>query len=236
MTKTFTLFAGAAMAIALSACATSTDDKYSVGVDDNDNMTSTQDGSDISLPDSQTFGIDDNDKFEAETETQTVKTEAAMPMVGGAAMSPTKTIVENASAASNLTTLVSAVKQAELVETLSGDGPFTVFAPTNTAFQTVPAATLSALMTDGKKADLQKVLTGHVVAGVKTAEDLKVDVLFGNGAHTLTTVSGDTLNVFVSGDAVKIADERGYVATVTTADVMQSNGVVHIIDSVLIGE
>lgn len=240
MTKTFTLLASTAMAFAMTACATSTDDKYTVGVDDNDRF------------ESEVNGVDQNDAKTMTGESMMDKTERVVkdgvnavenavmsvgnPSVGGASMNASDTIVQNASKAPNLTTLVAAVQQAELVETLSGDGPFTVFAPTNDAFSYVPQDTVSALMMDDNRADLQKVLTGHVVAGKVTAADLTNQILANNGTYTFTTVSGDTLSAFMTGENVKIADERGYVATVTTADVMQSNGVVHVIDSVLIGE
>jgi|GEM_PF-347997 len=233
MTKTFTLLASAAMAIALTACA-STDDKYSVGVDDNDRFASNQDNTDVELSDAQKFGINDDDKFEAMTGKEMMM--KGNPTVGGVAMDSGQTIVTNASNAPNLSTLVSAVAQAELVETLSGDGPFTVFAPTNTAFSMLPAGTVDSLMMDSKRADLQKVLKGHVVSGTMTSAQLAQSIMSNGGTYTLTTVSGDTLSAFMSGEDIKIADERGFVALVTTADVMQKNGVVHVINSVLIGE
>lgn len=150
-------------------------------------------------------------------------------------MMANETIVQNASKAPNLTTLVSAVKQAQLVETLSSKGPFTVFAPTNSAFNLVDSETLGSLMQDANRPQLQKVLKGHVVSGKVTAKDLMDAVKANNGSHTIATVSGDTLTVYVTDGKVKISDERGYLATVQTADVMQSNGVVHVINSVLIG-
>lgn len=156
------------------------------------------------------------------------------PMVGGAPMMATETIVTNASMAPNLSTLVAAVKQAQLVETLSGPGPFTVFAPTNTAFSYLPAETTSSLMRDKNRAALQKVLTGHVIAGKVTALDLRGLIAVGGGSYSAQTVSGDTLMFFMSGEKVKVSDENGMVATVTTADVMQSNGVVHVVNSVLV--
>ena len=156
------------------------------------------------------------------------------PMVGGAAMFPNKTIVENASAASNLTTLVSAVAQAQLVETLSGPGPFTVFAPTNDAFALLPAATVNNLMMDENRADLQKVLTAHVVPGTISAADLIAKINSTTGTFTAETVSGDTLSFYLINGEVKVADENGSLATVTTADVFQSNGVVHVVNSVLV--
>ncbi|WP_374406038.1 fasciclin domain-containing protein [Pelagerythrobacter sp.] len=155
------------------------------------------------------------------------------PTVGGAPMMADMTIVENASKAPNLTTLVSAVTQAGLGETLSGAGPFTVFAPTNDAFSKVPKATLDGLMADDGKDDLTKVLTYHVVPGKLTAADLAAQIEEGGGTATLTTVEGEDLTLTMDGDMVKIAGMGGSTAMVNTADVMQSNGVVHVIDGVL---
>lgn len=166
--------------------------------------------------------------------TKKVEITADNPMVGGAAMYDYKTIVANASTAPNLTTLVSAVTQAQLVETLSGDGPFTVFAPTNAAFSKLPAATVNMLMEDKNRADLQKVLTAHVVAGKITANDLIAKIMENDGSYSAITVSGDNLVFFIRDGMVMIEDESGNTATVTTADVMQSNGVVHVVDSVLV--
>ena len=159
---------------------------------------------------------------------------ADVPMVGGAAMLPSKTIVENASAAPNLTTLVSAVKQAQLVETLSGPGPFTVFAPTNDAFAKLPSATVNSLMMDSNRADLQKVLTAHVVPGTISASDLMEAISTNGGSFSAETVSGDMLKFYVVNGDVRIEDENGGLSTVTTADVFQSNGVVHVVNSVLV--
>ncbi len=158
---------------------------------------------------------------------------AADPMVGGAPMSPQKTIVENASKASNLTTLVAAVKAAGLVETLMGPGPFTVFAPTDAAFDKVPKETLAKLLQPDMKPTLQKILTYHVVAGTLTAADLVKQVKSMGGMDALKTVEGGTLTAKMDGDKLVLVDEMGGTATVETADVMQSNGVVHVIDSVL---
>lgn len=157
----------------------------------------------------------------------------ANPMVGGAAMNASDTIVTNASAAPNLTTLVSAVKQAGLVETLGGAGPFTVFAPTNDAFAKVPRATLDTLMAPAGKESLTGVLTYHVVPGRLTAADIASQIQAGNGTATLKTVAGENLTATMDGDRVKIAGMGGSTAYVSTADVMQSNGVVHVIDGVL---
>lgn len=156
------------------------------------------------------------------------------PMVGGAAMSPNETIVANAAKASNLTTLVSAVQAADLAGTLSGPGPFTVFAPDNAAFDKVPAATREALMAPAGKADLTKILTYHVVPGRLTAADLATQAQANGGRVALTTVEGDTLTANVNPDgSVTLTDAKGGTSRVTQADVMQSNGVVHVIDTVV---
>lgn len=155
------------------------------------------------------------------------------PMVGGAAMYPSKTIVENASAADNLTTLVDLVKMADLVETLSSPGPFTVFAPTNSAFEMVPADTVAALTDPGNKDLLTKVLTAHVISGEITSADL-VAALDGEESYTATTVSGDTLTFYSMDGGIRVADENGTLAMIENADVMQSNGVVHVVDTVLV--
>lgn len=154
-------------------------------------------------------------------------------MVGGAAMLPSKTIVENASAASNLTTLVTAVKAADLVETLSGAGPFTVFAPTNDAFGKLPAGTVDSLVKPAAKADLTKILTYHVVPGRMTAADLTAAITSGGGKAELTTVQGAKLTATASGGTITLTDAKGGKSTVSQGDVMQSNGVVHVIDTVL---
>lgn len=159
---------------------------------------------------------------------------SADPMVGGAAMSPNDTIVANASKASNLTTLVSAVTAAGLGETLSGAGPFTVFAPDNAAFAKVPAATLTSLMAPAGKADLTKILTYHVVAGRITAADLTSQIQAGGGKAELTTVQGGKLTASAGANgSVILTDAAGGTSTVTQADVMQSNGVVHVINTVV---
>jgi len=155
------------------------------------------------------------------------------PMVGGAAMYPSKTIVENASAADNLTTLVSLVKMADLVETLSSPGPFTVFAPTDSAFEMVPADTVASLTDPANKDMLTKVLTAHVISGTVTSADLAA-ALEGNDSYSATTVSGDTLTFYNMDGGIRVADENGTLAMIENADVMQSNGVVHVVDSVLV--
>ncbi|WP_234997100.1 fasciclin domain-containing protein [Hymenobacter roseosalivarius] len=147
-------------------------------------------------------------------------------MVGGAMMVPSKDIVDNAVMSSEHGTLVAAVKAAGLVETLKSAGPFTVFAPTNAAFDKLPAGTVNTLVMPENKAKLTTILTYHVVPGAVRAADLQND-------QTLTTVQGETLTVMKSGTSVMLKDAKGGMATVTTADVISSNGVTHVIDSVL---
>ena len=153
--------------------------------------------------------------------------------VGGAPMYPSKNIVENAVNSKDHTTLVAAVKAAGLVDTLSGAGPFTVFAPTNAAFAALPAGTVETLVKPENKAMLTKILTYHVVAGRMTASDLMAAVKKGNGKATLTTVEGEPLTVMQSGKSLWVADAKGNRAQVTIGDVMQSNGVIHVVDKVL---
>lgn len=156
-----------------------------------------------------------------------------MPIVGGAPMDPAKPIPENASAASNLTTLVAAVKAAGLVETLGGEGPFTVFAPTNEAFEALPEGTVETLLEPENKDQLTKILTYHVVPVEATSAAAMQMIEDDGGKHDVTTVSGDTLTLQMDGEDLVVVDESGNTATVTQADVMQSNGVVHVIDTVL---
>jgi uncharacterized surface protein with fasciclin (FAS1) repeats len=156
-------------------------------------------------------------------------------MVGGQAMLPSKNIVENAVNSKDHTTLVAAVKAAGLVETLQGKGPFTVFAPVNDAFENLPAGTVESLLKPENKAGLTKVLTYHVVAGNLTADKLMGQIKAGKGKTTLKTVSGGTLTAQMNGPHnVVISDESGNVATISTYDVNQSNGVIHVIDKVLL--
>jgi uncharacterized surface protein with fasciclin (FAS1) repeats len=157
----------------------------------------------------------------------------ADPMVGGAAMYPNKTIVENAVNSKDHTTLVAAVKAAGLVDTLSGPGPFTVFAPTNEAFGKLPAGTVDTLVKPENKDALVKILTYHVVSGRYTAADLMKLVKAGGGSATLTTVQGEPLTVTESGRHLMVRDAKGDVARVTIGDVIQSNGVIHVVDTVL---
>lgn len=153
--------------------------------------------------------------------------------VGGAEMYPTKNIIENAINSADHTTLVAAVKAAGLVDTLSGPGPFTVFAPTNAAFAKLPAGAVDGLLTPEMKPTLQKVLTYHVVAGRMTAADLMKEIQAGGGKATLKTVAGGTLTASVMGSRIMLTDEKGGMSHVTIGDVMQSNGVIHVVDTVL---
>jgi len=155
--------------------------------------------------------------------------------VGGAPMYPSKNIIQNAVNSKDHTTLVAAVKAAGLVETLEGPGPFTVFAPTNEAFAKLPAGTVEGLLKPENKATLVKVLTYHVVPGRMTAVNLMKAVKDGEGEAKLKTVSGDWLIVKQAGPGkLTITDAKGDVAMVTIADVLQSNGVIHVIDTVLL--
>jgi uncharacterized surface protein with fasciclin (FAS1) repeats len=158
---------------------------------------------------------------------------AASKMVGGAAMVGTKTIVQNASQSSDHTTLVAAVKAAGLVDTLNGKGPFTVFAPTNEAFAALPTGTVDTLLKPENKAQLTQILTYHVVAGKVTAADLMAKIKAGGGSASLTTVEGEPLTASLDGSNVVLTDAKGGKATVTIADVPQSNGVVHVVNAVL---
>ncbi len=157
---------------------------------------------------------------------------AENPMVG-APMMANKNIVENASKSKDHTTLVAAVKAAGLVETLSGKGPFTVFAPTNAAFEKLPAGTVDTLVKPENKKKLTGILTYHVVAGKMTAATLVEEIKAGKGTASLKTVNGEKLTAKMSGESVELTDSKGGTSTVTIADVMQSNGVIHVIDSVL---
>ena len=156
------------------------------------------------------------------------------PVVGGAPMYRTKNIVENAVNSADHTTLVAAVKAAGLVDTLQGKGPFTVFAPTNAAFDKLPAGTVETLVKPENKAMLTGILTYHVVAGKYDAKKLAQLIKKGGGEAKLTTVSGGTLTARMSGmNGVSLTDEKGGMSMVTTADVYQSNGVIHVVDTVL---
>ncbi len=156
------------------------------------------------------------------------------PMVGGQEMYPTKDIIDNAVNSADHTTLVAAVKAAGLVETLKGPGPFTVFAPSNEAFAKLPPGTVENLLKPENKDMLTKVLTYHVVAGRLSASDLKKEIEAGNGQATLKTVSGGTLIAMMQGSNIVLKDDKGDMSTVTIANVFQSNGVIHVVDTVLL--
>lgn len=167
-------------------------------------------------------------------ETTTVETAGANPTVGGAEMLPTKNIVENASASPIHKTLVAAVTQAGLVETLSGAGPFTVFAPTDAAFSQVAPVTRDGWMRPAQKEVLAGVLKYHVVPGKLTAADLAAQITAGGGKAVLKTADGQDLTATKSGDAIILTSASGNKAAVTQADVGQSNGVIHVVDAVLV--
>ncbi|MFN0138704.1 MAG: fasciclin domain-containing protein [Pyrinomonadaceae bacterium] len=156
------------------------------------------------------------------------------PMVGGAAMYKTKNIVENAVNSKDHTTLVAAVKAAGLVETLAGAGPFTVFAPVNSAFDKLPAGTVETLLKPENKAMLTKVLTYHVIAGNFDSKSIAKAIKMGNGKAEFTTVAGGKLQGSMDGKNLILTDEKGGKSTVTIADVRQSNGVIHVIDTVVL--
>jgi uncharacterized surface protein with fasciclin (FAS1) repeats len=155
------------------------------------------------------------------------------PMVGGAAMYSTKDIVDNAVNSADHTTLVAAVKAAGLVQTLKSKGPFTVFAPTNAAFDKLPSGTIEMLVKPENKEMLTKILTYHVVVGKYDSKKLMKLIKQGNGTATLKTVSGDTLMAMMSGNSIVLRDEKGNTSNVTIADVRQSNGMIHVIDTVV---
>lgn len=156
------------------------------------------------------------------------------PMVGGAPMYASKNIVENAVHSKDHTTLVAAVKAAGLVDTLEGPGPFTVFAPTNEAFKKLPAGTVENLLKPENKAQLQAVLTYHVVPGALTAKDLLAQIKAGGGKAELKTVQGEPLTVEAKGKSIEVVDSKGDVARVTIPNVIQSNGVIHVVNAVLL--
>lgn len=167
--------------------------------------------------------------------TPAVATPNEMPasvIVGGAAMYPTRNIVQNAVNSRDHTTLVAAVQAAGLVDTLASAGPFTVFAPTNAAFQRLPAGTVETLLQAANRTTLQTVLTYHVVPGRITAADLMRMIRDGGGTARLTTVQGGTLTARMNGDRIVLVDAAGGMANVTQADVLQSNGVIHVTDAV----
>ncbi|WP_068407300.1 fasciclin domain-containing protein [Pedobacter cryoconitis] len=154
-------------------------------------------------------------------------------MVGGAAMYPTKDIIDNAVNSKDHTTLVAAVKAAGLVETLKGAGPFTVFAPTNEAFNKLPKGTVATLVKPENKAALTKILTYHVIAGKMDSKAIAAAIKKGKGKAELTTVEGGKLWAWMEGKKLVMKDEKGGMSTVTIADVYQKNGVIHVVNSVL---
>ncbi len=164
---------------------------------------------------------------------QTTSTVAENPMVGGAAMLSSRNIVENAVNSADHTTLVAAVKAAGLVDTLSGPGPFTVFAPTNDAFGKLPAGTVDTLVQPANKATLTNILTYHVVPGRISAADIQANAAANGGVATYATVQGGQLSFRQSGSGYVVTDAKGGSANITIANVYQSNGVIHVIDSVL---
>ena len=158
---------------------------------------------------------------------------AKNPMVGGAAMYANKNIVANAANSKDHTTLVAAVKAAGLVDTLSGKGPFTVFAPTNAAFGKLPAGTVDTLVKPENKDTLTKILTYHVVPGRLTSTSIAAKIKAGRGKATLKTVQGERLTASMMGKRLMLRDAKGGMSHVTIANVMQSNGVIHVVDTVL---
>jgi len=159
---------------------------------------------------------------------------AKNPTVGGNEMFPTKNIIQNAVNSADHTTLVAAVKAAGLVETLEGAGPFTVFAPVNAAFAKLPAGTVENLLKPENKDTLVKILTYHVVAGNLSSAELKKEIKMGGGKAMLKTVSGGTLWAMIDGKSIVLKDQKGDVARITQADVFQSNGVIHVINTVVL--
>lgn len=158
---------------------------------------------------------------------------SAQPVVGGAPMLPTRDIIDNAVNSADHTTLVAAVKAAGLVDTLKGKGPFTVFAPTNAAFAKLPAGTVDTLLKPESKAALASILTYHVVPGKLTAADVVAAIKAGGGKATLTTVQGEKITASMMGSIVMLVDAKGGMSHVRQADVIQSNGVIHVVDAVL---
>ncbi len=158
---------------------------------------------------------------------------AKEPMVGGQKMYPNKDIIENAVNSADHTTLVAAVKAAGLVDTLKGTGPFTVFAPTNEAFAKLPAGTVDTLLKPENKDTLTKILTYHVVPGRLSAQAIKSMIKKGNGTAELKTVQGETLSAMMDGATLVLKDQKGTTSRVTIANVFQSNGVIHVVDTVV---
>ncbi|MBS1830254.1 MAG: fasciclin domain-containing protein [Acidobacteria bacterium] len=159
---------------------------------------------------------------------------AKNPVVGGKEMFPQKNIVENAVNSADHTTLVAAVKAAGLVDTLQGAGPFTVFAPTNMAFGMLPAGTVDTLLKPENKQTLTRILTYHVVAGRLSSADIKKQIKAGSGKAMLKTVSGGTLWAMMEGNTIVLKDEKGGMSRISQANVFQSNGVIHVVDTVVL--
>ena len=157
-------------------------------------------------------------------------------MVGGAEMFPSKDIIDNAVNSKDHTTLVAAVKAAGLVETLKGKGPFTVFAPTNAAFDKLPKGTVETLLKPENKGMLTSILTYHVLGGKYSSKDIAKAIKKGNGTASFKTVSGGTLMAMMDGKNIVLKDEKGGMSMITIADVNQSNGVIHVIDTVVMGK
>lgn len=156
------------------------------------------------------------------------------PMVGGAPMLPSRNIVENAVNSADHTTLVAAVQAAELVDALQGDGPFTVFAPVNAAFEALPEGTVETLLMPENRDQLTQILACHVVPANAVAAEIGAMIESGGGRAMAETLGGCTLTLEMAGDALNVIDENGNAATVSIADVIQSNGVIHVIDRVLL--
>jgi uncharacterized surface protein with fasciclin (FAS1) repeats len=170
----------------------------------------------------------------ASAQMQMNKMDSMNPMVGGAAMLRSRDIVDNAVNSADHTTLVAAVKAAGLVETLKSKGPFTVFAPTNAAFEKLPAGTVDTLVMPENKEMLTKILTYHVLAGKFDSKAIASRISKGHGKAMFTTVSGGTLTATMNGNEIWLRDEKGGTSRVTIGDVFQSNGVIHVVDSVLL--
>lgn len=168
------------------------------------------------------------------TETGTEQVETVNPMVGGAAMFANKNIIENAVNSADHTTLVAAVQAAGLVETLQGEGPFTVFAPTNDAFAALPDGTVETLLMPENKDQLTQILTCHVVGADAMAMAIKGMIDDDGGSHVVPTLGGCMLDATYEGDMIMLEDEQGRVINVTIADVQQSNGVIHVVDGVIL--
>ncbi len=165
---------------------------------------------------------------------QMMKNDSTNPIVGGAPMLRTMDIVDNAVNSADHTTLVAAVKAAGLVDTLKSKGPFTVFAPTNAAFDKLPAGTVGTLVKPENKGMLTKILTYHVLAGKFDAKAIAKKIRAGGGTAQFTTVSGDRLTARMNGNSLVLTDEKGGASTVSIANVYQSNGVIHVVDTVLL--